>query len=139
MMDADRIAPKLYLGGAPRSCGPFDAVVLTAMELQNLPLKCQVIRAPLDDAVPSREEIKTAMRAAREVYALRRAGKRVLVTCAQGVNRSALVVALVLMMHGLPAERAIRRIRALRKAPIQPLSNQAFVRALKNIERRARR
>ena len=139
-MDADRIAPGLYLGGAPSSCGPFDAVVLTAMEIQNLPLKCQVIRAPLDDAVPTKNEIKTAMRAAREVYKLRRTGKKVLVTCAQGVNRSALVTALVLMMHGLPADRAIRRIRALRKgAPMRPLSNLAFVQALRDIERRARK
>lgn len=137
-MDADRIAPKLYLGGAPRSCGPFDVVVLAAYELQNIPLRCVVIQAPLDDAVPSKEEIKTALSAARKVQQFRRQGARVLVTCAQGINRSALIAALALMMEGLSARKAIAQIRRNRKAHMKPLSNKAFVQVLRQYERARR-
>jgi len=114
--------------------------VLAAEELQDIPLKCEVIHAPLDDAVPTKKELETALDAAWKVYNARKAGKRVLVTCAQGINRSALIVALVLMIHGMPAERAITRIRALRKGVIlQPLCNQAFVKVLHQIEKNRRR
>jgi len=106
MIDADRIAPKLYIGGEPETCGPFDVVVLAAEELQDIPLKCEVIHAPLDDAVPTKKELETALDAAWKVYNARK------------------------------AERAIQRIRTLRKGVVlQPLCNQAFVKVLHQIEK----
>jgi protein-tyrosine phosphatase len=137
-MDADRIASKLYLGGRPRSCGPFDVVVLAAYEHQNIPLDCIVVRAPLDDAVPTQDEVKTALSAARKVQTFRRQGARVLVTCAQGINRSALVAALALMMEGRSAHQAIKLIRQNRKTHTRPLSNEAFVQVLRRYERARR-
>lgn len=135
-MDADRIAHNLYLGGAPRQCGTFDVVVLAAEELQNIPLKCKVIHAPLDDAVPTQNEVRTALQAARVIRRLRRQGAKVLVTCAQGINRSALIVALALMMEGESAKGAIHRIRTRRRRThIPPLSNQAFVKVLRQYEK----
>ena len=138
-MDADRIASGLYLGGAPRSCGPFDVVVLAAYELQDIPLRCVVVQAPLDDAVPTQDEVQTALSAARKVQQFRRQGAKVLVTCAQGINRSALIVAMVLMMEGLSARKAIALIRRNRKAHMKPLSNKAFVQLLKRYEEARRR
>ena len=139
-MDADRIAHNLYLGGAPRTCGKFDAVVLAAYELQNIPLECLVLHAPLDDAVPTQKEVKTALQAAKAVRLLRRQGKKVLVTCAQGINRSALIVALSLMMDGASASEAIHKIRSRRRGTMMPpLSNRAFVKTLKRYEKMRRR
>jgi protein-tyrosine phosphatase len=137
-VDADWIAKGLYIGSVPRSCGSFDAVVLAAKEYQKLGLLCPVILAPLDDSVPSREEIKIALAAAHKVNSLRRNGKRVLVTCAQGRNRSALVAALALMMEGATAKQAVQRILERRvHAPfgMKPLSNKAFIEVLKDYER----
>ena len=139
-MDADRITHNLYLGSAPKSCGSFDTVVLAAEELQDIPLNCQVIHAPLDDAVPTPDEVKTAIYAARAVRLLRRRGQKVLVTCAQGINRSALIVALSLMMDGASASEAIRKIRSRRRGTMMPpLSNRAFVKTLKRYEKMRRR
>lgn len=133
-MDADRITSGLYLGSAPQECGPFDVVVLAAKELQNIPLECPVIHAPLDDAKPTRDEVYTALQAAKKVRQLRRGGKKVLVTCAQGINRSALIVALVLMMNGLSARDAVKLIRAKRHTMFKPLSNREFLKLLKKYE-----
>jgi protein-tyrosine phosphatase len=117
-------------------CGPFDAVVLAARELQARPRgRCLVIHAPLRDSTPSREEIYTALLTARKVKNLRKKGANVLVTCAQGINRSALIAALALMMDGASAGEAVKHIRKKRKGThMKPLSNRAFVRVLKKYE-----
>jgi protein-tyrosine phosphatase len=137
VMDYDRIAPGLYLGGHLNSCGPFDVVVLAAQEFQEKPRgRCRIIHAPFNDTHrPSREEVLTALKAAKKVRSELRHGRQVLVTCAAGINRSALIVALVLMMEGASARQAIRRIRARRRGTIiQPLSNPAFIQVLKKYE-----
>jgi len=96
---------------------PFDVIVLAAMEFQDVPLPgYEVIRVPLDDSGPppsqsDRALIRaTAARVARRV----RAGKRVLVTCHQGRNRSGVLTGLALVDLGVPRELAIRRIREAR-------------------------
>jgi protein-tyrosine phosphatase len=138
-MDADRIIPGLYLGSSPLvyDCSRFDVVVLAARELQQPPYgSCRVIHAPFNDTrQPSREEVLTALQAARKVRAELQHGQRVLVSCAAGINRSALIVALVLMMEGASASQAIRLVRNKRKPPwpwntMVPLANPAFVQIL---------
>ncbi len=140
-MDAHRIAKKLWIGSKP---GPdvcqrgFDAVVLCAFEYQDLPLPgCRILYAPLLDEKPSGQDIRTAVSAAKKVHKLRAAGKRVLVTCAMGINRSSLVAAIALMLSGTSATRAIAQIRARRRPQydITPLSNRHFVAALHALER----
>jgi protein-tyrosine phosphatase len=131
----------LWIGSQPRprAAGHFDVIVLCAEELQNIPLQgAHVVKAPLDDYKPTAREVQTALSAARTVHILRKRGKRVLVTCAQGVNRSSLVAALALMADGMPAETAVHRIRALRKPPngMTPLTNPYFVELLNTIEGR---
>lgn len=137
-MSADWIADKLWLGSFPDACPPgVDVVFLCAKELQNMgnEYDCEVVRVPLDDAAPTAREVQFALEAAKQVNVFRKQGKRVLVTCAQGVNRSALVVALALMRHGWSADDAIDHIRERRHPDclLQPLSNKHFVRLLRQM------
>lgn len=142
-LDAHRIAPKLWVGSrpGPEVCRVFDVVVLAAMEYQPK-LPCAIVlRAPIDDDQLTLQEAQKVIDAARKVNELRRCGKRVLVTCNMGVNRSALVAALALMLLGASAEEAIAQVRSNRKPPsgMMPLSNEHFVAALRRAEQRLRR
>lgn len=78
----------------------------------------EVLHAPLDDdpTRPLREdEIVMALRAADRVARRLRAGRRVLVTCALGLNRSALVAALAMRaVYGMKPDEIIERIRRAR-------------------------
>lgn len=144
-IDAHRILPKLWIGSYPRvpeTRNHFDAVVLCAQELQELPYSgVHVVKAPMDDATPTARELKTAVSAAQTVHALRKRDKRVLVTCAQGVNRSGFVTALAMMLEGYNPEDALYCIRKYRHPPIgmMPLSNPAFVQVLTRLGRNAGR
>lgn len=141
-LDAHRIASKLWVGGRPgaEACRVFDAVVLCAIEYQPQ-LPCRVLRAPIDDAKLTLDEAKTAIGVARRVNALRRKGQRVLVSCNMGVNRSALVAALALVLSGVSADDAVARLRKNRNPPsgMTPLSNEHFVKFLRRVEPRLRR
>lgn len=137
MIDAHRIASKLWMGGRPSAdaCKAFDVVVLCAEEHQP-DLPCETIKAPLDDAKPTSNEILLAVNTARRVNRLRSQGRRVLVTCYEGRNRSGLVTALALMLNGSTARSAVHRIRSSRKPPSggRPLSNEHFLTLLKRVE-----
>ena len=102
---------------------PFDVIVLAAVEHQDVDLPgYEVIRVPLDDSGPppspaDRALIRaTALRIARRV----RAGKRVLVTCHQGKNRSGVLSGLALVELGLSRERAVGRIQRYRDGLTNP-------------------
>lgn len=129
----NKIAPRLYIGAAPPAGRRladlgFTMVVLCAREYQwpacHFP-GLRVVRAAMDDAVPTAPEVElarsAAMLAAQEV----RRGGRVLITCAQGRNRSGLVSALVLRrLYGLTGDQAVHHIRGCR---LGALTNSAFV------------
>lgn len=135
MIDAHRIAPKLWMGSrpSPAACKMFDVIVLAAEEHQP-ELNCKTIRAPMDDGRPTQQEVILALKAAKQVNHERSKGRRVLVSCYMGVNRSGLVTALAMMLNGSSAKSAITRIRQARRAPITPLSNPHFVALLKRLE-----
>lgn len=140
-IDATRVASKLYVGSYPpaalKSKG-FDVVVLCAKELQKVSPDIFTIRFPFDDGSLSSRDYMRAVRTATVVNRYRLAGKRVLVTCAMGINRSAFVAALAIMqLEHLPADTVIQRIRALRgpAVAVPPLSNPAFVEALKHFDK----
>ena len=151
-LDATRIYPKLYVGSVPpaqlREHG-FDAVVLCAAENQDVHPNIPAIRVPFDDSKLSSEDYWNAVHAAQQVSKLRKAGKRVLVTCHMGINRSAFVAALSLMQHErLPANIAIERVRSARQpvierhlagtrlAELRVLGNPSFVDALRYYEKK---
>lgn len=132
----DQIAPSLFQGSAP-PCGTplrrggFHALVLAAEELQ-LPATCfpgvVVHHAPLDDARPSRDEVERALEAAEFVARCLVRGEPVLVTCAQGLNRSGLISALALMRLGESAEQVIAQVRLCRQGA---LFNKHFVETIR--------
>jgi protein-tyrosine phosphatase len=93
---------------------PFDVIVLAAEEYQpNLPGYI-VIHAPIDDADPTPIERMRIYSAAREVARHIRSGKRVLVTCWMGRNRSGVIAGLALVELGVHPHRAVRRIQKYR-------------------------
>lgn len=143
MLDATRIAPKLYQGSFPTSVQALKVarvhvVVYCAKEIQpaSYPLHdagVDVLRCPLDDNgnEPTSSEWNHAVETARRVARRVRSGRRTLVTCAQGRNRSGLVMALALhMLTGISGRRAVRHIQKLRQ---DALTNQGFVRALERV------
>lgn len=142
-LDASRITGNLWQGGKPPQgpilrFGGFDTLVLCAQEIQEGTWPdVKVLRAPNDDGPPPTGfEIMIARLAAGAVVRELGAGKRVLVTCRQGRNRSGLVSALAMVMLGWPAEAAIRRIRERRR---DALTNEHFVRVIESFARRLQR
>lgn len=144
--NADQVAKNLWVGGVPADHkevdGNFDALVLAAREFQDVfPAHkfpgTVVIYAPIPDGKLTNAEKAIALRAAIQVYELNRDGRRVLVTCAQGVNRSALIAALAMIIGGWSARKAVENIRKYRK-PVtgsKPLFNPYFVDFLSVLEK----
>lgn len=137
-MSQSEVAPGLFVGSKPdpgrHAC--VDVIVLAAEEHQlsaDLFPGAEVLHAPLDDD-PSRsmraDEIGIAARAAARVARRLRAGKKVLCTCAMGLNRSSLVAALAMQdVWGMGADEIVARIRKARG--MWALSNPNFEQLLR--------
>ena len=153
VFDAHRVGPKLWVGSCPifwvdlrntstevdiPTLQMFDLVVLCAQELQEISLGRPTMQVPLMDAKITQEDYRRALRAAKQVSRLRQRGKRILLTCQMGINRSSLVAAMSLMLlDGFPAEAAVLQIQRLRKPAfirMKPLKNASFVQALHVLE-----
>jgi hypothetical protein len=147
-IDAHRIAPGLYQGSRPPGglalarLG-FSAVVLCAIEHQPDGYRFEavdVLYAPMqDDGRPlTPEEWERARTASREVAVRLLSGKRVLVTCSAGLNRSGLVSALTLLRiapRGFTPYDAVRRVQSRRAGA---LGNPYFVDAILAVDRQLR-
>lgn len=149
-MNADEVAKNLWVGGLPTDSDSvdqnFDAIVLAAEEFQDaFPVHkypgTQLIPAPLSDEPhsptgPSNKQKATALDAALKVHKLNKDGKKVLVSCAAGVNRSSLIAGLSMVIDGMNAQHAINRIRKYRKPPTGsvPLFNKHFRQYLKEFD-----
>ncbi len=135
----DEILPGLYQGGTEDEHvvggavpanhyawgkHEFDVVVTLYADAQPAQWGVEELRFGFPDSALTEFAIRKALRLARIAHARWRGGERVLIRCQAGVNRSGFIMALVLMMEGLPAERAIEHIRECRSPFV--LSNQAF-------------
>ena len=133
------VIPGLYVGSKPaHGRHAVDVIVLAAEEYQPHATRfpgSEVIHVPLDDA-PWRhmrpDEIAGAVRTGEAVARRLRAGRRVLVSCAMGLNRSALVAAIAMHdVHGMGADEIIARIRRARGE--WALSNPNFEKLLRAV------
>lgn len=129
-MVASPILPRLWQGADPTqdtiaAIRP-DVLVLCAWECQHHMRdfgRVHVIRAPMDDC--AEVPIQTAKNAAAAVIRAYRQGKRILVCCHQGLNRSGLVVALALrVLLRVSGRRATIHVQLQREGA---LFNNAFV------------
>lgn len=133
-VDATRIVPGLWMGSRPPtgravSEAGFDLLVLCAEEYQPPAWMfpgVEVIHAPFDDndIGPTSEEQATARSAARQVVSATRKGRKVLVTCFAGRNRSGLVTGLALLAQAHPPLRVVDLIQRRRT---HALTNRFFV------------
>lgn len=142
-LDAHRVFERLWVGGKPpfdRTLEHFDVLVLCAAELQptELAFRGRVIRPRLHDHRPTDAEVHRAITSGTLVADELAAGKRVLVTCRAGLNRSALVAGLALIHRTrMKADAVILLIRAARGP--SALFNEHFVTLLRHAaSRRAR-
>jgi len=149
-MNADEVSKNLWVGGLPTDPEAvdknFDVLVLAAKSHQDIfPVhkypKTKVIHVPLDDEPfspnpPPKEDVAKALKAGLEVHEANSKGKKVLVTCQAGVNRSALVAGLAMVVGGLNADHVINRIRKRRKPPTKsvPLFNKHFRKVLRDVD-----
>jgi hypothetical protein len=125
----DTVVPGLFQGDFPAGTvdwGRFDDVIsMTAEEAPDVHLAVDGLwmHVPIWDG---EMEDPTGVRAAARAVAERvTAGRRVLVHCAAGLNRSGVVSARALMFMGHPVAEAIARVRAARGP--YALSNPDFV------------
>ncbi len=117
--------PSRALGAPPPWGFPFDVVVTLYADAQPAPWYVEEMRYGFYDSELTPEATKRVLAIAAAAYSRWQAGDRVLIRCQAGVNRSGLVTALVLMMHGLTAIEAIELIRRRRSPAV--LSNRHFV------------
>ena len=139
---ADPILPGLFQGGTeddevigrpvPRGhydrSQKFDVVVTLYADAQPAPWFVEEFRYGFGDEELTPQGIRKVLALAQAAHSRWQAGETVLIRCQAGVNRSGLVMALVLMLHGYAARDAIALIRQRRASAV--LSNRHFVRWL---------
>ena len=133
------IAPNLFQGGTDdldvihlpvttnrkRSDMPFDSIVTMYAWARPADWKVQEFRYGVPDAAISEIDLNRLRLAVNFGHAQWKAGDRVLIRCQAGLNRSGLVLALILIKDGLSPENAISVIRENRGP--DALFNQHYV------------
>lgn len=128
-------------GAVVRAAG-FSTLVLCAQEYQppdSAYPGVRVLRLPLDDVLEpmDRYDVARTFAVATDVAERLRRGKKVLVTCYAGLNRSGLVCALALrMLRDAPAQPVIDHIRKRRSA--RALSNPTFESLVRRLHKKRR-
>jgi protein-tyrosine phosphatase len=119
------IAPNLFQGGTddldvihlaqtnnrPRTDLPFDAIVTMYAWARPADWNIQEFRYGVPDGQMAEIDLNRLRQAVEFGYQRWKAGDRVLVRCQAGLNRSGLVLALILIKAGLTPQEAINRIR----------------------------
>ena len=119
------IAPNLFQGGTddldvihvaqtsnrPRTDLPFDAIVTMYAWARPADWDIQEFRYGVPDAAINDIDLSRLRQAVEFGYDRWKQGDRVLVRCQAGLNRSGLVIALILIKDGLTPAEAIARIR----------------------------
>lgn len=134
--DATPIAPRLWIGSKPpvdRNLTNVDVVGLCAMEFQPERLAGQqaLLRCPIDDSILTMPELQLVLQTSAAVAKSIVEGKRVLVTCQQGRNRSAFVIAFAL--HQLTTMSGEQIVAHIKKHRANALTNPWFVKRIVEI------
>lgn len=119
----DYVGNNLYIGGILSSYTQFDSVVCCTPEATHYDRINQVTHLlPFNDCqlVPSEDFLMRIVELVREC----RVHGSTYVHCSAGVNRSAMIVALVLIQDGYVPVEAIRYLRELRSQSV--LCNESF-------------
>jgi hypothetical protein len=120
--DFAEVVPGLYIGSHPEPEDPFDlgatlvVSLTTGTSARSVPRNGVLIHWPIKDGPIPPTEILDAL--VSFIDASMNANAVVYVHCQAGMNRSALVVARVLMERGLSAEEAIALVRERRKGSL---------------------
>lgn len=148
-IDADEIYPLLWQGGRPLegmavANAGFNAVVFCAAEYQPPPERFPgldaVMYVPLHDhgPPPTKGELESALQASYFVSNWVAQGRKVLVTCSMGLNRSGLVVALASMAL-VPRASCIEVIDRIRDKRAMALRNEWFTDFICRVDKKRRR
>jgi hypothetical protein len=119
------IAPNLFMGGTAdedvihqavaynkaRTDLPFDAIITMYAWANPADWRVQEFRYGIYDSAIADIDLDRLKQAVEFGYNRWLSGDRVLVRCQAGLNRSGLVIALIMMSTGLDAETAIEQIR----------------------------
>lgn len=146
-IEASRIGPRLWQGSAPPKGSAlaqngFHVLVLAAKEYQPPESAfpgVQVLHVPLNDDEREHPLLSNEWARAQAASTIladhHRRGRRILITCMQGRNRSGLITALTLhQLTGMSGTAAIHHVRQHRPTtPFPPLTNTSFVQALAKI------
>jgi hypothetical protein len=111
---------------------PFDLIVTLYADAQPAPWGVEEIRYGFQDAELDPSDFDRLREIATYAAARWQAGAEVLVRCQAGVNRSGLVVGLMLLLSGDDAATAISRVRSCRSTHV--LCNESFADALIAVE-----
>ena len=131
--DATPIAPRLWIGSKPpvdRALSNIDLVVLCAAEFQpdRLAGHGALLRCPIPDDVLDPPELQLVLQTSALVAKAIVDRKRVLVTCQQGRNRSALTIAFALhQLTTMSGEQIVAHIKTHRA---NALTNPWFVKKI---------
>lgn len=113
--EASEILPGLWMGSHPNTIYGYDYVLNVTGKPQYPILSGQiVVVAPFEDIETSMPKDSFLLDLAGQVWSAHFKGKKVLIHCTAGINRSALIMTLVLMMNGWPSHRAIKHLRQTR-------------------------
>lgn len=140
-LGAHRIHRCLWQGSQPKRGNDlrekgFRALVLAAEEFQPHPNKFPGVRvhhAPLDDHLEplSVGEWKKIVSAANFASSQVRRGRKTLVTCHAGINRSGIITAMTLcMLTGCSGQEAVRQIKSRRPGALR---NSSFVHHVESV------
>lgn len=110
----------------------FDTVITMYQYANPADWFVKELRYGIYDAEMQTVDLDDLFATARFAYNEWANGKRLLIRCQAGWNRSGLITALVLMLDGIPAAEAIELIR--KKRSENALCNKHFVDFLKNLD-----
>jgi len=130
MYDANEVVENLWIGSVPETSSdvkPFD-VIVNLFGRTFFPEKVNLVWIFEDK--PELPDLNTLMAVAKSIYTFRSEGKKVLVHCQAGLNRSGLVVGAALAYDGWPGVQAVKRIQTARKDALHNEKFRAYVEGL---------